>query len=226
MDPKPFVPFFTTEDLNDLMPRLQRQRLPVHLTKDEKLKKIDVLNSIHSGHQGITKCQARDHVWWPGICKEIQDVKTCEICIKNQTLRHEPLIPMNFQNQHSKRLGCISLVISTHHPQPKESTSIVQAKAAVKTVKYFMKKNKYLVLALMEYWATPPGKCNFYLDGKVHHSFPSTSPLLHPEIMDQSKLGEEEEQRNLEQKMALYRSHTATDKSELLPGEKVWFGDL
>ncbi|UYV67206.1 K02A2.6-like [Cordylochernes scorpioides] len=58
-----------------------------------------VLNRIHAGHQGITKCRARakDHVWWPGIGQEIQDlVKTCEKCIENQPLKHEPLIPNDF----------------------------------------------------------------------------------------------------------------------------------
>ncbi|UYV60516.1 K02A2.6-like [Cordylochernes scorpioides] len=36
----------------------------------------DVSNHIHAGHQGTTKCRSRakDHVWWPGIGQEIQDM--------------------------------------------------------------------------------------------------------------------------------------------------------
>ncbi|UYV63592.1 K02A2.6-like, partial [Cordylochernes scorpioides] len=219
-DPKPLVPIFTTKDLNDLTPRLQRYRmrmlqfsfhifhtpgkdlitadalsrqpLPGHLPEDEELQeevehfvrsivlhqsttddrlakialnqkleptlqnvayyckngwpakcqlsplersfydvrdeigeengllmrglrviipsnmRKDVLNRIHAGHQGITKCRARakDHVWWPGIGQEIQDmVKTCEKCIENQPLKHEPLIPNDFPERPWQRVG-------------------------------------------------------------------------------------------------------------------------
>ncbi|UYV67812.1 K02A2.6-like [Cordylochernes scorpioides] len=68
----------------------------------------DVLNRIHAGHQGITKCRARakDHVWWPGIGQEIQDmVKTCEKCIENQPLKHEPLIPNDFLERPWQKVG-------------------------------------------------------------------------------------------------------------------------
>ncbi|UYV84740.1 hypothetical protein LAZ67_X003274 [Cordylochernes scorpioides] len=61
-----------------------------------------ILNYIHAGHQGITKCRTRAkyHVKWPGIGQEIQDmVKPCEKCIENQPKRHEPLIPNDFQER-------------------------------------------------------------------------------------------------------------------------------
>ncbi|UYV72044.1 K02A2.6-like [Cordylochernes scorpioides] len=68
----------------------------------------DVLNCIHAGHQGITKCRARakDHVWWPGIGQEIQDmVKTCEKCIENQPLKLEPLIPNDLPERPWQKVG-------------------------------------------------------------------------------------------------------------------------
>ena len=45
--------------------------------------RLDVLDKIHQGHQGIVKCRsrARQSVWWPGISREIQDmVQSCRIC--------------------------------------------------------------------------------------------------------------------------------------------------
>ena len=55
-----------------------------------------VLDKIHSGHQGISKCRARarQSVWWPGINRDIEDlVKNCRECIKQQNNKPEPLIP-------------------------------------------------------------------------------------------------------------------------------------
>ena len=57
----------------------------------------EMLERIHTGHQGITKCRARANlsVWWPGISKEIKEkVESCHFCQENQAAqRKEPLIP-------------------------------------------------------------------------------------------------------------------------------------
>ena len=57
----------------------------------------EILERIHSGHQGITKCRARANlsVWWPGISKEIKEkVESCQFCQENQAAqRKEPLMP-------------------------------------------------------------------------------------------------------------------------------------
>ena len=39
-------------------------------------------NSIHDGHKGEIKCKLRanDAVYWPGIYKDIEDIKTCSAC--------------------------------------------------------------------------------------------------------------------------------------------------
>ncbi|UYV69370.1 K02A2.6-like, partial [Cordylochernes scorpioides] len=86
---------------NGLLMRGLRVIIPFNMRKN-------VLNRIHAGHQGITKCRARakDHVWWPGIGQEIQDmVKTCEKCIENQPLKHEPLIPNDFPERPWQKVG-------------------------------------------------------------------------------------------------------------------------
>ncbi|KXJ20287.1 Uncharacterized protein K02A2.6 [Exaiptasia diaphana] len=58
--------------------------------------RLEVLDKIHEGHQGITKCRARakSAVWWPGLSREIQDMfSNCRICAKQQEARKEPLMP-------------------------------------------------------------------------------------------------------------------------------------
>ena len=55
-----------------------------------------MLNKIHEGHLGISKCRARarQSIWWPGLSKQLAEkVKNCSECCKNQLQRVEPLIP-------------------------------------------------------------------------------------------------------------------------------------
>ena len=43
----------------------------------------EILEGIHTGHQGITKCRERANlsVLWPGISKEIKSkVQLCHLC--------------------------------------------------------------------------------------------------------------------------------------------------
>ena len=58
--------------------------------------RLDVLDKIHPGHQGIQKCceRAKSGVWWPGLRKQIKDlVKECPTCVKTKVNRAEPMIP-------------------------------------------------------------------------------------------------------------------------------------
>lgn len=60
----------------------------------EKLRK-NILQDIHTGHQGIVKCRARarESVWWPGISTEVEKmVEKCPTCIKERKVPPEPLI--------------------------------------------------------------------------------------------------------------------------------------
>ena len=44
-----------------------------------------ILEKLHTGHQGITKCRkrARQSVWWPGLSTQLhQLVEGCETCAK------------------------------------------------------------------------------------------------------------------------------------------------
>ena len=55
-----------------------------------------ILNCLHAGHLGITKCTARaqEAVWWPSITSDIHNmISQCHTCAKHQPVPKEPLIP-------------------------------------------------------------------------------------------------------------------------------------
>ena len=62
--------------VDDLLLYDERLVIPVNL-------RMDMLNKIHHGHLGMTKCRARaqQSVWWPGLSLAIQDlVGNCQTC--------------------------------------------------------------------------------------------------------------------------------------------------
>ncbi|UYV72544.1 hypothetical protein LAZ67_9003635 [Cordylochernes scorpioides] len=260
----------------NLREELIRDRIVLGV-KDRKLSEKLMLN------ENLTLAKAVEIAHqWEAVMREQQDlnpstsqdmVKTCEKCIENQPLKHEPLIPNDFperlwqkvgmdlfhyEGNHCKaifaRHGIPDIVISDNGPQfrpsttsaftkfasevgfrhitssPKHPQSNGQAEAAVKIVKSLMKKNKDPILALMEYRATPLANglspAELLFGRKIRTMVPCTSLSLTPKTVDQSKLRGEEEQRKIAQKKAFDRCHAATEKAELIAGEKVWVKDL
>ena len=68
----------TVED--DLLMRGNRVVIPASL-------QADILERLHTGHQGTTKCRqrAKESVWWPGIQKDIEDkISNCPTCCKHR----------------------------------------------------------------------------------------------------------------------------------------------
>ncbi|XP_048586619.1 uncharacterized protein K02A2.6-like [Nematostella vectensis] len=62
---------------------------------------LEMLETIHEGHLGITKCQGRasSSVWWPLITKQIEAmVNRCQTCAKLRPERREPLMALSFPN--------------------------------------------------------------------------------------------------------------------------------
>ncbi|XP_032218360.2 uncharacterized protein K02A2.6-like [Nematostella vectensis] len=69
---------------------------------------LEMLETIHEGHLGITKCQGRasSSVWWPLITKQIEaTVNRCQTCAKLRPERREPLMALSFPNLPWSRVG-------------------------------------------------------------------------------------------------------------------------
>ena len=69
---------------------------------------LQILDCIHTGHLGVTKCRsrARSSVWWPGLCKQIREFITrCHTCAKDNPTPLEPLMPSSFTVQPLKRVA-------------------------------------------------------------------------------------------------------------------------
>jgi hypothetical protein len=59
---------------------------------------LDMLEHIHAGHLGMTKCKGRaqNSIWWPSITTQIETmVHKCTTCALHRPERHEPLIPLS-----------------------------------------------------------------------------------------------------------------------------------
>lgn len=69
----------------------------------------EIIDRIHDGHQGLTKCweRANTAVWWPGISSQIkQKVLSCRLCQEQRKgQRREPLIPTPLPDRPWKRIG-------------------------------------------------------------------------------------------------------------------------
>lgn len=58
--------------------------------------RLDILDRLHPGHQGIQKCRlrARQAVWWPGMSAQLTElVSNCRECRKLSTPQVLPLLP-------------------------------------------------------------------------------------------------------------------------------------
>ena len=67
----------------------------------------EIIENLHSGHQGFTKCQqrAKDSVWWPDI-KDIEEkVSKCIACSKHRLNHVEPLLLPPFPNRPWEKVG-------------------------------------------------------------------------------------------------------------------------
>ena len=87
---KPYLPVASQLSVVDgLLMRGSRIVIPVSM-------RLEILDCLHSGHQGINKCRARagQSVWWPGMSTQLTElVYSCHECRKQSTPRVQPLIP-------------------------------------------------------------------------------------------------------------------------------------
>ena len=70
--------------------------------------RLEVLDKIHTGHQGIQKCRkrAKDGVWWPGLSKQLEDlVRECTTCGKARKNHPESMIPSRVPDRPWQKVG-------------------------------------------------------------------------------------------------------------------------
>lgn len=95
-----------------------RERADLHIAQGLLMKggrlvippplRADVLQRLHVGHQGISKCRARakESVWWPGISAQIGHlVESCGTCQKHRSQLKEPLLPTPLPGRPWQRVG-------------------------------------------------------------------------------------------------------------------------
>ena len=84
------------------------------LVKDDRIvvpykMRKEILERIHEGHFGITKCKerARQSVWWPDINQQIKEMGAkCQHCLeKRPTQRKEPLLPSALPDRPFQKVG-------------------------------------------------------------------------------------------------------------------------
>lgn len=71
--------------------------------------RVEILDRIHDGHQGLSKCRERANtsVWWPSISSQIKlKVSSCQSCQEIRSAQpREPLISTLLPERPWKRIG-------------------------------------------------------------------------------------------------------------------------
>ncbi|CAB3995596.1 Transposon Ty3-G Gag-Pol poly, partial [Paramuricea clavata] len=130
--------------------------------------RLNVLDKIHEGHLGITKCRerAKQSVWWPGLSTQIQDmVQHCRTCAMHMVNKPEPLFPTSFPERPWQTLAIdffkcenidyLIVVDYFSRGDPKYPQSNGEVERAVQTIKRLLKKEKDKEKALLAYRSTP-----------------------------------------------------------------------
>ena len=68
----------------------------------------ELLECIHTGHLGISKCRARARasVWWPALPMQIENMVTnCSTCAKDRPEPTEPLMSSSFPSRPWERVA-------------------------------------------------------------------------------------------------------------------------
>ncbi|CAG7732092.1 unnamed protein product [Allacma fusca] len=154
----------------------------------------EILAKLHAGHMGICKNRARgrDSVWWPGISKQIRQLKSIfsrhgvpiELRSDNGT-QFDPIKTAAFRNfAYTYNFRHV-----TSSPLYTQSNGFIEG--MVKVVKFLIKKNRDLDEALLEYRTTPLengySPAQLLIGHRLKGTIPTTVEKLLPEVIDRKK---------------------------------------
>ena len=171
--------------------------------------RLEILDKIHVGHQGIAKCRerAKSSVWWPGLSREIQDLtaQNSQILQKSGGFKH--------------------VTSSPRFPQ-----SNGEVERGVRTVKNLLQKAEDPAKGLLAYRSTPLA-CKFspaqlLMGRKLRNSVPMFHTELNPHWPDLEKLHARESESKLKQQSNFNLRHKATPLTPLEPGTEVHVRNL
>ena len=80
--------------------------------------RLDILDRLHEGHQGITRCRekAKTSVWWPGLSKQLEElVRRCSVCARERPNPVEPAISSDLPSLPRQKLA-VDLFQLKGHP--------------------------------------------------------------------------------------------------------------
>ncbi|KAE8284596.1 Retrovirus-related Pol polyprotein from transposon 17.6 Protease [Larimichthys crocea] len=170
--------------------------------------RADILQKLHEGHLGITKCRerAKQSVWWPSLNKELtQLIESCDTCSRERVNFKEPLQPTDFPSNG-------------------------EAERAVRTVKALLKKSSDPYLALMAYRAAPLANghspAELLMGRKIQTPVPVIPSQLTPGWTDLDNLRRAERRYKKKQKENYDRRHRAHEMPPLQEGDHVWVKDI
>ncbi|XP_072040672.1 uncharacterized protein [Amphiura filiformis] len=172
--------------------------------------RLEILESIHQGHLGVSKCRARARisVWWPGMSKTIEEMFSAAIFRKFATT-----------------YGFAHTTSSPLYPQANG-----EAERAVRTIKGLLKKNSDSYLALLSYRSTPLqnglSPSELLMGRRLRTQLPVLPSTLQPRSQqDLQKVREKEEMYRDNQQRNFNNRHNARELPTLQPGDNVWLRD-
>ncbi len=186
----------------------------------------DVLQRLHEGHLGVTKCRgrAKQTVWWPGLSSQLNDmILKCRTCIQERKNVKEPLMPTEMPDRPWQTLGADLFTL--------------KGKTYILVVDYF---SRYVEIALLSPTRSTDVvvhlKSMFSRHGLVspaellmgrllRTTVPALPTLLNPVLPDYYALEAKERVKRGNDAKSFNKRHGARKLEPLVPGEDVWITD-
>ena len=200
-----------------------------------------ILDRIHSGHLGITKCRrlANVTVWWPTINKDIErKLSDCYVITVMESLFGRHGVPNIIREDNGPKFDCSEFKtfaklwgfeIITSSPRFPQSNG--QAESAVHTAKRLIVKCSNWKMGVLSYNSTPLkngySPAELLMGRKLRTTVPISPVNLAPKLPNHDELISFERKERKKQKIYFDKRHGAVhDKPDLQVGQKVFVRDI